>query len=123
MIEIEDQNPASPLQLYVDTLLLDLFYGPDRTVTLHRTGALPRPKNYLGDLGFDFNHSTITYDRVVNRLKVMCDLNPMPYRQPCAGSIEMTLADKGVIKGLTFSVIFDDTASQPYVRLKLPDGA
>jgi len=105
--KIPAEGAYGPLVDYVNSLLTDMCRKNMPIVELRRSMPLPTLNGEFGSPPEDFF-------RVVNRLKIMCDLTPMIYQQPADGKFRIRALGK------TFRVDahFDDKVEDPSVRLK-----
>ncbi len=76
----------SPTKDYINLILLGMLRHAQSDWDINDADGLPAPQ-----YGPDFDMTGVTFDRVVNRLKVMSGLDPVTYRDPREGAIELVI--------------------------------
>lgn len=97
-----------PAVCYTDLLFLDLAKDLGREWLLRRSQPLPVPTTggLPGDPP-DFAH-------VVNRLKILCGLDPVSYPRPIEGTIELVVGGIHVV----VRACFDDVEGEVRLRME-----
>lgn len=101
--ELKELREASPVKTWVNLLLLHISRESVNSFTLNRSNGIP-PIPFDEEVppgGFDF-------DKIINRLKVMSNLDPVHFKTPRKGAIHLTIHGIQCKVDLTF---FDSQAN------------
>jgi hypothetical protein len=91
---------------YVNALLVQMYSSGAPSIELRRS----EPIAVLPGLGYAPDFSSVS-----NRLKIMCNLNPICYQQPVEGKVRLQFPD-------AFCVLrcrFEDVSADPFCELFL----
>lgn len=106
---------AGPVICYVNCLLVGMCRTTDRSRTIRIRQSEPMPPQT--PLHFTEPIETSDYSKVINRLKIMSDLNPITYQEPMEGRFSLTALGKE----WQARVHFEDTADDPWFSLTLEE--
>lgn len=84
-VVLADATESSPAIQYVNLLLFDAVTKGQRGLTLSPTQLLPAPEHW--DDGVPIPQT----DKLINRLKVMCGINPIHTSSTITGTCQMTV--------------------------------
>lgn len=101
-----DAAEEGPVIRYVNCLLIDMIKKTEPVLDLRRSMPLPTPDT-------DGSQVPDSFSLVENRLKVMCDLDPVTYQKPVDGRFRI----KAIGRTFMVRLHFDDQADDPGVRL------
>ena len=97
---------------YVDWLLADILRAEGKPFQI--IAATPLPSTPHGD-GAPWLYRLPGCQAVVNRLKILCGRNPLPFTAPVEGEIIRPRGDHV----LAYTVIFDDQAAPPVCTVRV----
>jgi hypothetical protein len=100
----------TPLVRYVNCILIDMHQRGMSSRELRQSEPLPSLDTLRCSTPTDFSH-------VLNRLKVMSDLNPVTYPEPVDGRFKVQMLGKR----FKVEARFDDNPEDPYVRLEMKE--
>jgi len=106
--ELTELAEITPTKKYVNLLLLAMARDDVREVVLTSSRPLPPSKIYPGA-------EIPPFESVVNRLKVVANLDPVIYQHPKEGRIELTIGSDPV----AVHVRFVDTGPERSVHLRM----
>jgi hypothetical protein len=111
--ELKVLSERSPVKVWVNLLLLHMYKDSVSSLVLQKSkGIPPIPlEEEVPPGGFDF-------DKIINRLKVMSNLDPIACPKPCQG--EFPLMIQGV--PYTVSTTFVDTGADPRCEITMRKG-
>lgn len=97
---------STPTMIYVDALLDQMAEDNRLDLAIRSTEPLPIPRGFLGD---------VDYPAVANRLKVLCNLNPVNFAKPVSGrfSRNSRMGKVGVF------VDFHEAVPESYFQIRL----
>lgn len=98
----------SPATEWVNTLLMYMYRESIRHFTLRKSKGIP-----LIPLDSDFPDGEISFDKIINRLKVMCGFDPLHFTQEKEEVISLVFAGKSY----SVKIRFDDCADDPIYRV------
>jgi hypothetical protein len=105
------KEPLHPAEQYVNLFLLGMFHVDPRSEIVQRSAQLPELQG----------HKPPAFARFRNRLKIMCDLDPVIYAAPREGSFEVSIDRQ--IEGqwyacyYTVRAVFSDATTDPSVKV------
>ena len=107
--DLKDITEANPVKTYTNLLLLHMADHDIRELTLRQSSPLPVPELWQFQ-------ETPDLKPVINRLKIMSNLDPVIYPEIKHSRIQMWVRSLGEI---TIHTSFDDTAEDPSVQLRM----
>lgn len=114
---------TSPLIRWIDRLLYGMAQRSTGPVRILRSQPLPHwPEHDLWPSGIEdlTDAVPVDFDHIANRLKVLSQLNPGPYKQPVNGKMNIAIQlNDGELHGYCCYMEFDDTAADPYFVLTM----
>ena len=111
---VREMRDWPPTVRYANMMLLLMAKRGVFPAKLRLSGALP-PFSECPGIDYDAEEfASVDYPHVINRLKVMCQLNAVSYKEPVEGKFELVIGNVG-----TFQVhcSFDDRCSPPSCEL------
>ena len=108
--EIKELRGRSPAKTWVNLLLLDMSRDSVNTYTLKQSQGIP-PVAHEEDLP----EGEISFERIINRLKVMAGLDPIRFTEPKKGSLSISVSGNW----FTFNTIFIDSSDNPQCSITM----
>jgi len=98
---------TNPTKIYLNSLILNMFRAGTVSCMLIESEPMPQIPDYDKEMP--------TFEHLMNRLKVLCQLDPVRYPLPKQGKVELMLSNH--IYFLHAS--FDDCAADRSVEIRL----
>ena len=118
MDNIREINTFSPVVRYVNCMLLDMAAKDRFPQTLTISGVLPKLSTKAGQWLTAEDLNAVDLPHAINRLKVMCQLDPIQYKEPITGQFLLRIAKRDFV----VYVCFNDRSSPPSCQITIePD--
>ena len=111
--ELKILSAAFPAKTWVNLLLLHMSKDSLSTYTLKQSQGIP-PVPHEEDLP----DGEISFERIINRLKVMAGLDPIKFTEPKKGSFSICVQGHW----FTFNTIFNDSSDNPTCSITMFKG-
>jgi hypothetical protein len=109
LIKIKSSPPGKE---WISLFLLYMFNESMSSFTLQKSSGIPPIP-----LEDEISEGELSFDKIINRLKVMCELDPVAYKKTHEGSFPVTVHGKNY----TIKVTFFDTAADPSYKIQITE--